>query len=160
VTAGLRVARTTNLALVIFNLFPGYPLDGGRVLRALIWARTGKLRRATYITSRIGIGFSWLLVALGVWLLVTPPYRWNGFVFVLIGMFLKNAAQSGYDNAVQREVLSGVEVGDLMTRTPISIPEHLPLNRAVDEYFLTNHHVVFPVCTWTGSFVVSCALPP
>jgi len=63
-------------------------------LRALIWARTGKLRRATYITSRIGIGFSWLLVALGVWLLVTPPYRWNGFVFVLIGMFLKNALKA------------------------------------------------------------------
>jgi Zn-dependent protease/CBS domain-containing protein len=141
----------TNLALVIFNMFPGYPLDGGRVLRALIWARTGKLRRATYITSRIGIGFSWLLIAFGVFLLVRY-HQWNAFVFVLIGMFLKTAAERGYDNAVQREVLAGVQVGDLMTRTPVSIPEHLPLNRAVDEFFLTNHHVVFPVCSFEGEF--------
>lgn len=142
----------TNASLVIFNMIPGYPLDGGRVLRALLWARTGKLRRATYITSRIGIGFAWLLIALGVWLLITPPHPWNAFVFVLIGMFLKHAAERGYDNAVERSVLASLTVGDLMTRTPVSIPEHLPLNRAVDEFFLTNHHVVFPVCTVEGEY--------
>ncbi|MGB8167374.1 MAG: site-2 protease family protein [Chthoniobacteraceae bacterium] len=142
----------TNASLVIFNMIPGYPLDGGRVLRALLWARSGKLRRATYITSRIGIGFSWLLIAFGVWLLITPPHAWNAFVFVLIGMFLKHAAERGYDNAVERSVLVGLTVSDLMTRTPVSIPDHLPLSRAVDEFFLSNHHVVFPVCTVEGEF--------
>jgi Zn-dependent protease len=142
----------TNLGLVIFNMFPGYPLDGGRVLRAIIWAKTGRLRRATYITSRIGIGFSWLLIVGGVFLLV-QYHQWNAVVFVLIGMFLKSAAERGYDNAIQREVLVGLHVRDLMTRTPVSIPEHLPLNRAVDEYFLTNHHVAFPVCSHEDEFL-------
>ena len=91
----------TNLGLIIFNMIPGYPLDGGRVLRALLWARWGKIRRATYITSRIGIGFSWLLVALGVFL-VAGQHQWRGFVFLLIAFFLKSAAESGYGHAVQR----------------------------------------------------------
>ena len=60
----------TNVFLVIFNMIPGYPLDGGRVLRAILWARTGRLRHSTYITSRIGIGFSWFLMALGAVLIV------------------------------------------------------------------------------------------
>jgi Zn-dependent protease len=141
-----------NASLVIFNMIPGYPLDGGRVLRALLWAHTGKLRRATYITSRIGIGVSWLLIALGVWLLVREPHQWTAFIYVLIGSFLKNAAERGYDNAIERAVLAGLRVGDLMTRTPVSIPAHLPLSRAVDEFFLTNHHVVFPVCTAEGEY--------
>jgi Zn-dependent protease len=142
----------TNAGLVIFNMFPGYPLDGGRVLRALLWARSGKMRRATYITSRIGIGFSWLLIALGVWLLVRAPHQWTAFIYVMIGMFLKQAAERGYENAVERSVLAGLQISDLMTRTPVSIPEHLPINRAVDEFFLTNHHVAFPVCTFEGEF--------
>jgi CBS domain-containing protein len=141
-----------NLTLVVFNMFPGYPLDGGRVLRALLWMKSGRLRRATYISSRIGIGFAWLLSGLGLWLLLIPPHRWNGFIFVLIGMFLRNAAEGGYQNAVQREILAGLCVGDLMTRSPIAIPEHLPISRAVDEFFLANHHAAFPVCTFEGEF--------
>ena len=141
-----------NASLVIFNMIPGYPLDGGRVLRALLWARSGKLRRATYITSRLGIAFAWLLIAFGVWLLVRDPRQWNAFIYILIGIFLKHAAERGYDNAVERAVLAGLSVSDLMTRTPVSIPEDLPLDRAVDEFFLTNHHVVFPVCSVEGEF--------
>ena len=142
----------TNLALAVFNMIPGYPLDGGRVLRAILWARSGRLRRATYITSRIGIGFAWVLIALGVSLLLMPPHPWNALVFVLIGTFLKTAAQQGYDLAIQREVLDGIQVGDVMTRAPVTIPDHLPLSRAVDEVFLLNHLVAFPVCTSEGHF--------
>ena len=76
-----------NLSLVIFNMFPGYPLDGGQVLRALIWAKTGRLRHATYISSRIGIGFSWLLIVLGVYLVVRPDHIWSGIIYVLVGFF-------------------------------------------------------------------------
>ncbi len=142
----------TNLALVIFNMIPGYPLDGGRVLRALIWAKTGRLRRATYISSRIGIGFSWLLIFVGAWLLLRPEPAWNGFVFLLIGFFLKSAAESGYANAVQREVLAGVRVRDLMTANPAVIPDTLPLNLAVEDFFLSGHYVVYPVCAADGEF--------
>ncbi len=141
----------TNFMLVVFNMIPGYPLDGGRVLRALLWAKTGRLRRATYISSRIGIGFSWLLIGTGVWMLL-DLHAWNGLVFVLIGFFLKSAAESGYANAVQRETLAGVRVRDLMTANPAVIPDTLPLSLAVDDFFLAGHYVAYPVCTADGDF--------
>ncbi len=133
-----------NIALVLFNMIPGYPLDGGRVLRAILWARTGRLRWATFIASRIGIGFSWVLVAVGVFI-TAFMFQWNGFVFFLIALFLKSAAESGYANALQRELLSGVTVREIMSANPIWIPASMPLNLAVDEYFLANHHIAFPV---------------
>ncbi len=141
----------TNLTLVVFNMIPGYPLDGGRVLRAILWARSGKLRQATFITTRIGIGFSWLLIALGMWLLLAMR-NWNGLVFFVIAIFLKNAAESGYANAIQREVLAGVKVRDIMSPNPISLPASLPLNIAVDDFFLAHHHVSYPVCGDEGDF--------
>ncbi|HEY3901095.1 MAG TPA: site-2 protease family protein [Chthoniobacter sp.] len=145
----------TNLGLAIFNMFPGYPLDGGRVLRALIWAKTGRLRRATSISSRIGIGFSWVLIFLGVWMLVPKhngQLNWQGVIYVVIGFFLKSAAESGYASAVQREVLAGVHVRDLMTANPASIPDTLPINLAVEDFFLTGHYVAYPVCSSEGEF--------
>jgi Zn-dependent protease/predicted transcriptional regulator len=137
-----------NLTLIIFNAIPGYPLDGGRVLRALIWARTGQLRRATYITSRIGVGMSWMLMLFGIFILFS--HRWelygNAFVLLIVGIFLKSAAESGYTHAIYHEVLAGVQVKDVMTRNPICVPPTLPLNLVVDDYFLANHHTAFPVC--------------
>ena len=140
----------TNLVLVIFNMIPGYPLDGGRVLRALLWARSGKLRQSTYLTSRIGIGFSWFLMAWGAYSLVNG--QWNAVVLFLIAFFLKNAAESGYAAALHREVLNGVRVRDVMTSKPVSLPASLPLNIAVDDFFLVNHHVAFPVCGEDAEF--------
>lgn len=140
-----------NAQLLAFNMIPGYPLDGGRVLRALIWAKTGRLRQATFITSRIGIGFSWLLVALGIYLIV-GLHQWTGLIFLFIAMFLRTAANSGYANALQREVLGSKQVREIMTPNPITIPGTLPLNIVVDEYFLANHHVAFPVCDPEGGF--------
>lgn len=147
----LRWLALVNLTLIIFNAIPGYPLDGGRVLRALIWARTGNLRRATFISTRIGAGFSLVLMALGVAMLgisaLTPVNLvWNAFVFLLIGVFLKRAADSGYANALYHEALGGVRVRDLMSRDPAIIPARMPLNLVVDEFFLANHHIAFPVC--------------
>jgi len=133
-----------NLLLVIFNAIPGYPLDGGRILRALIWLHTGKFRHATFVTSRIGIAFSWFLMALGV--IVVFGGEWGqGLLFLIIGSFLKNAAESGYAQALSKEILDGIRVRDLMTHDPVCVPAHLPLNLAVDDYFLTNHHIAFPV---------------
>lgn len=140
----------TNLTLVVFNMIPGYPLDGGRVLRALLWARSGRLRWATFVSSRIGIGFSWVLIFLGAWMLLKQ--NWGGLTFLLIGFFLKSAAESGYANAIQREMLAGVRVRDLMTSNPASIPDTLPLNLAVEDFFLAGHHVAYPVCTTEGDF--------
>lgn len=133
-----------NLLLVIFNAIPGYPLDGGRILRALLWMRSGGFRHATFVTSRIGVVFSWVLMALGVLTILGGEWG-QGLVFLVIGIFLKSAAESGYTQALSREILDGIGVSDLMTRDPICIPANLPLSLAVDEYFLTHHHVAYPV---------------
>ncbi len=135
---------TVNLLLVIFNAIPGYPLDGGRVLRALIWMRTGRFRQATFITSRVGVGFSWVLIILGVFTLLGGGWG-QGLIFLVIGIFLKSAAESGYNQALSREILDGVGVADLMTANPLTIPSSTPLSLAVDDYFLTHHHVAYPV---------------
>jgi Zn-dependent protease/CBS domain-containing protein len=141
----------TNLLLVIFNMIPGYPLDGGRVLRALLWAKYKRLWRATYISTRIGIGFSWVLMLFGIFALVELR-QWQGVLFIIMGIFLKSAAESGYNNALQREILAGVYVKDIMTANPASIPDSMPLNLVVDEFFLAGHHVAYPVCTPDGDF--------
>ena len=76
----------------------------------------------------------------------------GGLSFLLIGFFLKSAAESGYANAIQREILAGVRVRDLMTANPAAIPDTLPLNLAVEDYFLSGHHVAYPVCASDGEF--------
>jgi Zn-dependent protease len=139
-----------NVSLVVFNAIPGYPLDGGRILRAIIWARTGNLRKATFITTRIGVAFSWVLIGLGVIFLFQG--WWNAFVFFLIGIFLKGAAETGYANTLYHEVLGGVRVGEIMTRNPACIPAHTPLNIVVDDFFLAKNHVAFPVIGGDGEF--------
>ncbi len=139
-----------NAALLLFNAIPGYPLDGGRVLRALLWARTGNLRRATYVASRFGVAFSWCLMAVGI--ISLTQGRWDAFVYLLIGIFLRSAAESGYLQAVNRAVLAGIRVRDIMSANPASIPAALPVSLAVDEYFLARHHVAFPVCDDAGAF--------
>lgn len=141
-----------NTVLLVFNAVPGYPLDGGRVLRALIWQKTGNLRRATYIASRVGIGFSWFLMGVGVlelFFLGAP----TGFVTLFIGLFLKGAADSGYLQTLYTEVLHGVRVAEIMTRNPVSVPANEPLNLTVDDYFFANHHVALPVCNDENLFL-------
>ncbi len=150
-TLVFRWLAAVNLLLVIFNAIPGYPLDGGRVLRALLWMRSGGFRRATFITSRVGVGFSWLLIFLGI--LTILGGQWGqGLIFLVIGIFLKSAAETGYNQALSREILEGLGVADLMTRDPVCIPASVPLNLAVDEYFLTHHHVAYPVIDEDGRF--------
>ncbi|MEA3187163.1 MAG: hypothetical protein QOD99_993 [Chthoniobacter sp.] len=91
-----------NIVLVLFNAFPGYPLDGGRVLRALLWLRSGDFRRATYVATRFGIVFAYALMLLGVLALF---YRqWNALVLFVIGIFLRKAATKGYERAVRQEL--------------------------------------------------------
>jgi len=139
-----------NITLVVFNAIPGYPLDGGRVLRAIIWARTGNLRKATYIASRIGIGVGWTLIALGM--VFCYFGWWNAFVPFVIGIFLKGAAETGYTNTLYHEVLGPLRAGDIMTRQPVCIPDRTPLNMALDDYFLAMHHMAFPVVNDSGDF--------
>jgi Zn-dependent protease/predicted transcriptional regulator len=134
----------TNLLLAAFNLVPGFPLDGGRLLRSAIWRATGSLGRATRIASVAGLGVGWLLVAGGVvWLLAGDLA--GGIWFAFIGWFLVQAARSSYQDAELQQLLHGVEAEDVMAADLRRIPPELSLQDAVDHYFMRYNHGAFPV---------------
>src|SRR5205085_4918606 len=109
---------TINLILLIFNMIPAFPLDGGRVLRSVLWGASGNQRQATYWAALAGQTFAWLLIGLGVWQLFNGNWLggiWSG----LIGMFLNNAARGSYEQVVVRQTLQGEPVRRFMNREPI-----------------------------------------
>ena len=91
-----------NGALLVFNLVPAFPLDGGRVFRSILWGISGNVRRATYWAATIGQGFAWLLIAWGVWQFFHRDV-FGGIWLGLIGMFLNNAARASYQQVVLRQ---------------------------------------------------------
>jgi Zn-dependent protease/CBS domain-containing protein len=134
----------TNLLLAAFNLVPGFPLDGGRLLRSAIWKATGSLGRATRIASVAGQAVGWLLVAAGVaWLLAGDLA--GGIWFAFIGWFLVQAARSSYQELQLQQLLRGVEAEDVMAADLLRIPPDLSLQQAVDDYFMRYDHGAFPV---------------
>ena len=134
----------TNLLLAAFNLAPGFPLDGGRLLRAAIWKATGSLGRATRVASLAGQAVGWLLVAGGVaWLLAGDLA--GGIWFAFIGWFLVQAARSSYQELQLQQLLGGVEAEDVMAGNLLRIPPELSLQDAVDDYFMRYDHSAFPV---------------
>jgi Zn-dependent protease/CBS domain-containing protein len=133
-----------NLLLAAFNLVPAFPLDGGRVLRALLWRRRGSLVRATHIASRVGIAFSLALMVLGG-LRVLLGDLLGGVWFFLIGMFLRRAADASYQQVVVRGALEHETVKKFMTVGPVSVRPDLTLAEFLDSYVYRYHHKLFPV---------------
>jgi Zn-dependent protease/CBS domain-containing protein len=134
----------TNLLLAGFNLVPGFPLDGGRLLRAAIWKATGSLARATRIASLAGQGVGWLLVAGGVAFLLAGDLA-GGIWFAFIGWFLVQAARSSYQELQLQQLLARVEAEEVMAANLVRIPPELTLQDAVDDYFMRYDHGAFPV---------------
>jgi Zn-dependent protease len=134
----------TNLLLAAFNLVPGFPLDGGRLLRAAIWKATGSLARATRIASVSGQGVGWLLVAAGVAWLAAGDLA-GGIWFAFIGWFLVQAARSSYQDLQLQQLLRRVEAEDVMAADLVRVPPELSLQEAVDDYFMRYDHSGFPV---------------
>jgi Zn-dependent protease/CBS domain-containing protein len=133
-----------NLALGIFNLIPGFPLDGGRVLRAIWWWKSGSLTRATKIASDIGKGFALALIFLGA-LQIFAGALVGGLWLVLIGMFLRGMSIQGYEEVVIRKALEGVRVEEVMVREVVTVPPNLTVNRLVQDYILRYAFRGFPV---------------
>jgi Zn-dependent protease/predicted transcriptional regulator len=134
----------TNLLLAAFNLVPGFPLDGGRLLRSAIWKATGSLARATRVASVSGQGVGWLLVAAGVgWLLAGDLA--GGIWFAFIGWFLVQAARSSYQELQLQQLLRRVEAEEVMAGDLRRIPPEVSLQEAVDDYFMRYDHSGFPV---------------
>jgi Zn-dependent protease/predicted transcriptional regulator len=135
-----------NLYLAVFNLVPGYPLDGGRVLRAFLWAVTNDIRRATRIASYVGQAFAFLLIFGGFYIVFVERAYWvNGLWFVFIGIFLQQVAAAGYENVVMHLTLSGVKVADVMTPDVVTVEATTMLDDLVNNYFMRYKHNKFPV---------------
>ena len=130
-----------NLLLALFNLFPGYPLDGGRVLRAIIWKRSGNIRDATRIAGFCGQLISLVLIIFGVYMALAPTFRayFMGLWSVLVGVFLLGAATS-----VVRSVREPITVGDAMSPAVVVEPDLL-ISRFVDEILPLHRYSSFPV---------------
>jgi Zn-dependent protease len=126
----------TNILLGIFNLIPGFPLDGGRVLHSIVWKLTGDLRQATRVASLTGQVIAYLFILFGVWLFFAGDIL-NGIWFGFIGWFLLSAAQSAKAQGMLTSVLSGVTVGEVMNPKPAAtVPADISLQHLVDASFL------------------------
>jgi Zn-dependent protease len=149
-----------NLVLLIFNLVPAFPLDGGRIARAIAWKVTGDRTRATNFAATLGQGFSYVLIGAGVAGLLGATLPGLGKVdfvgglwFIFIGMFLGQAARSAtYQNAVLSRI-EGVRVADVMDAEPVAIPGDMTIRDALHEYFLRYRYDWFPVVDDHGRFV-------
>jgi Zn-dependent protease/CBS domain-containing protein len=133
-----------NAVLAAFNLIPGFPLDGGRLLRSVLWYWKGNLRRATAIASRIGSGFGMLLIVLGVVEVLLGDWLgglWSG----LIGLFLRNAAAGSYQQLLVRQSLEGTPISQFMNPNPVTVPPDTPVGRLVDDYIYRHHYKMFPI---------------
>ncbi len=140
-----------NLLLGLFNLVPGFPLDGGRVLRATLWSITHNLERATRWASRAGQAVGWLLIVIGVLMVfgVRVPIFGTGLIgglwLAFIGWFLQNAAVMSYRQVLVREILEDVPVERLMRRNIVPITPEMTVEELVDDYVMSGQEQTFPV---------------
>ncbi len=135
-----------NVVLLIFNIIPAFPLDGGRVLRALLWKRKGDVRQATRVASNAGSLFGLVLILLGVLRVVTGDFI-GGMWSFLIGTFLRTAAAAAYQQTLLRESLRGSSVRQFMKSDPVTVPREIPVREFVEEYIYKHHYRMFPVLT-------------
>jgi Zn-dependent protease len=150
-TAVLGYLASVNLLVLVFNLIPGFPLDGGRIARAIVWWRTGDRNRATRFAARLGRGVGWLMVGVGVVLL--PIDLVTGVWLAFIGYFLAQAARSAEAQATFAGRIEHLRVADVMDAEPVAIPETLDLERAESEFFLRYGWPWFPVVDADGHLV-------
>ena len=132
-----------NLMLGVFNLIPGFPMDGGRILRSAIWGKKRDFVYATHKASTIGRMIALFFIFFGLFSIFTGSM--SGLWLMLIGWFLYTASQASYQQATLQESLSGTKVKDMMVREIKTIDPSISLNQAVDEYFLRYGYGGFPI---------------
>ncbi|MGH9798771.1 MAG: site-2 protease family protein [Blastocatellia bacterium] len=162
IAAGFLYLATANLMLAMFNLLPGLPLDGGRMLRAYLWHKRGDILSATRTMTKMGVGIAYMLISYGVFLVGYGMFRgtlWQDFVvatwLLVVGIFLKTAAESDYRNRqrraeqstlVQREaVIEPGTVGSVMNAPAVSITPELRVSEFIDRVLPKNRLTIFAV---------------
>ena len=143
---------TINVFVLGFNLIPAFPLDGGRVARAIAWRITGDRTRATRFAATLGQGFSYVFVALGV-LLVFSGDVIGGIWLGLVGFILGSVARGAVAQTELSSRIEGLTVADVMDREPVAIPEDTSVERALDEFFLRYRWPWFPVVDTAHRFL-------
>jgi Zn-dependent protease/predicted transcriptional regulator len=134
-----------NAILAGFNLLPGFPLDGGRVLRSILWDRTGSLVKATNIAATVGRFMGWGLIAFGLFQIFAGNFV-GGIWFAFIGWFLSNSADASRREITLREQLSSVRIKDVMTTNPTGIDPDTSVAELVSNVFRKQHGRAVPVC--------------
>jgi Zn-dependent protease/CBS domain-containing protein len=133
-----------NFALGLFNLLPGFPLDGGRILRAMMWARSGDFRQATARASEWGRGIAYGLIFFGA-LQIFSGSLIGGLWLIFIALFLKGAASASYQSIVIEQVLGSERVSDLMVRDPVTIDAAMTVADAINDRFMHHGYGAYPV---------------
>ncbi len=123
-----------NIVLAVFNLIPGFPLDGGRILRAIVWHKTQDYHKATRIATRVGQGIAYAFIAGGIALMFVLHLWFNGLWLVFIGWFLSNAARASYQQVLVRDALAGVTARQVTDYNCPLIPPHMTLAELVQQY--------------------------
>ena len=153
--AVLSYLTTVNFFVLAFNLIPAFPLDGGRIARAIAWKITGDRYRATRFAAILGRAAGWGMVAFGA-LIVTGAIGWDSFSgiwLIFIGIFLAQAARSAEAQAAFSDRIDHLRVSDVMDAEPVAIPDQLPLDRAEGEFFMRYGWPWFPVVDAGGRLV-------
>ncbi len=146
ITALLSYLSLTNLYLALFNLLPGFPLDGGRVLRSILWSTTHNLNKATNIAAIVGRLFGWGFIAYGVYITFIYGNFVSGLWIAFIGWFLSNAADTARQEVTLREHLGGAKVKDVMYPKPEAISPKTMVAEVVRDIFRQRYRRAVPVC--------------
>jgi Zn-dependent protease len=141
-----------NVLLLVFNLVPAFPLDGGRITRALVWRVTGQKQRGTRAAAKLGQGFGLLVAGLGVWLLLAY-HSFTGLWLIAIAFLLYQSARAALVQTALSARIEGVRVADIMDRQPVAIPSRIGVAQALDEYFLRYGWSWFPVVDESRRFL-------
>jgi Zn-dependent protease len=133
-----------NVLVLVFNLLPAFPMDGGRVVRAIAWRRTGDRTAATRFAARLGRLFGYVFIGGGL-LLIVDGYVFSGVWLAVIGFVINGSARAAAMQTTITDRIEGMRVYDVMDREPVAIPGELSVERALDEYFLRYRWPWFPV---------------
>ena len=151
-----------NFMLGLFNLIPGFPLDGGRVLRSILWAITRNLKKATRWASYVGQAIAWAMIISGIGMVfgaripLLGQGMGNGVWLIFIGWFLNNAASRSYQQLLIRDVLEDVPVSKLARHDPPTVPADISVEALIEDYIMQTDEHAFPVMAAGGLQGIVC----
>jgi Zn-dependent protease len=142
-----------NVLILAFNLVPAFPLDGGRITRAIVWRMTADKARGTRAAAQLGRGFAVIVAGGGIWLILATRDLFSGLWLVAVAFLLNQAARGAIVQTALTERIESVRVADIMDSEPVAIPSDAPVGRALDDYFLRYGWSWFPVIDGSGRFL-------